>query len=313
MRETIALVQQARSQRGIWMPILAISWFWTVGATVLAEVPVVATVTLGGPEQLVTVFLTAFTVGVGLGSIGCALLLRGTVSARHVPLAAIGISVFTFDFALACESADGLTSVAAFLAAPAGWRMLADLLLLAACGGLYSVPLYALVQERAEPAFRARTIGANNVMNAAFMVAGAGVAATLAALAVPAPRILAVLAVINLGAVFCTVFLLPYSTLRWIARQYLRLFHGLTVRGLEHYPPPERRAVVVANHLSLADGPVLAGRSAGQAGLRGGPADRAALVGETFLHRHRGDRDRHRQPVRAAPDGPGGARAAAGW
>ena len=258
-RETIALVQHARAQRGIWLPILALSWFWTVGATVLAEVPVVATVTLGAPGQLVTVFLTAFTVGVGLGSIGCALLLKGEVSARHVPLAAIGISLFTFDFARACETAHGLTSIAAFLTAPAGWRMLIDLLLLAGCGGLYSVPLYALVQERADPAFRARTIAANNVMNAAFMVVGAGVAAALAAEAVPAGHILAVLAVINLGAVFCTLLLLPYSALRWLARQYLRLFHGLTVSGLEHYPPPERRAVVVVNHLSLADGPVIAG------------------------------------------------------
>lgn len=259
LRESIGLVRHAREHRGVWLPILALSWFWTVGATMLAEVPVVATVTLGATGQLVTLFLTAFTVGVGVGSIGCAVLLKGEVSARHVPLAALGISLFTFDFAASCAGAQGLTTVSAFLAAPAGWRMLADLLLLAACGGLYSVPLYALIQERADPAFRARTIAANNVMNAAFMVAGAGVAAALAAGAVPAPRILAVLAFINLGAVFFTVLLLPYTALRWLARQYLRLFHGLSVRGLEHYPPPDRRAVVVVNHLSLADGPVVAG------------------------------------------------------
>jgi acyl-[acyl-carrier-protein]-phospholipid O-acyltransferase/long-chain-fatty-acid--[acyl-carrier-protein] ligase len=259
LRETIALVGHAREHRGIWLPILALSWFWTVGATMLAEVPVVATVTLGATGQLVTLFLTAFTIGVGVGSIGCAALLKGEVSARHVPLAALGISLFTLDFAASCAGAEGLTTVSAFLAAPAGWRMLADLLLLAACGGLYSVPLYALIQERADPAFRARTIAANNVMNAAFMVAGAGVAAALAARAVAAPHILTALGFVNLGAAFFTILLLPYTALRWLAYHYLRLFHGLSVRGLEHYPPPDRRAVVVVNHLSLADGPVIAG------------------------------------------------------
>ena len=204
-RETAAVVRQARAIRPIWLPILAISWFWTIGATVLAEIPVVATVTLGGSGQLVTMFLTVFSVGIGVGSLLCAALLKGNISARHVPLAALGISLFTWDFAASCGAAHGLVSVAEFVAAPAGWRMLVDLLLLATCGGLYSVPLYALIQEHAAPEFRARAIGANNIMNAGFMVAGAGVAAVLAWAAVPAPRILAVAALCNLAAAAWTL------------------------------------------------------------------------------------------------------------
>jgi len=137
--------------------------------------------------------------------------------------------------------------------------MLVDLLLLATCGGLYSVPLYALIQEHAAPDFRARAIAANNIMNAGFMVAGAGVAAVLAAVAVPAPRILAVAALCNLAAAVWTLRLLPYSTLRRLAHWYMTLFHRLSVKGLEHYPPPGERAIVVVNHSSLADGPVIAG------------------------------------------------------
>ena len=258
-RETMALVGEARALRKIWLPILAISWFWTVGATVLAEIPVVARDTLGGGGQLVTMFLTVFSVGIGVGSLLCAVMLRGEVSARFVPLAALGISVFTWDFAASCAGARGLDSLSEILAAPAGWRMMFDLLLLATCGGLYSVPLYALIQEHAPPAFRARTIGANNIMNAVFMVAGAGVAAALAAVAVPAPRILAVSAVVNLGAAVWTLRLLPYTALRRLSRLYLRGFHRLSLNGLEHYPPPVERAIVVVNHMSLADGPVIAG------------------------------------------------------
>src|ERR1019366_9251953 len=108
-----------------------------MGATLLAEIPVVATITLGASGQPVTMFLTVFSVGIGVGSLLCAAMLKGEVSARYVPLAALGISLFTWDFAASCAGAHGLVSVSAFLAAPAGWRMLIDLLLLASCGGLY--------------------------------------------------------------------------------------------------------------------------------------------------------------------------------
>jgi acyl-[acyl-carrier-protein]-phospholipid O-acyltransferase / long-chain-fatty-acid--[acyl-carrier-protein] ligase len=202
LRETWVLLRQAAQDKAVWGPILGISWFWTVGATLLAEFPVVAKVTLGANGEVVTLFLTAFSVGVGIGSLLCARLARGRTTAWLVPIAALGISLFTWDFSRAAIAAHGLATVPAVLAAPAGWRVLADLLLLAACGGLYSVPLYAMVQRHAAAAARARMIAANNVMNALFMVAGAGAAAVLAILGVGAPSILAMTALLNLGAVF---------------------------------------------------------------------------------------------------------------
>ena len=94
----------------------------------------------------------------------------------YVPFAAFGITVFTWDFGATAIGAGGLhlANVAAMLHSPTGWRMLVDLLLLAVCGGLYSVPLYAIVQEQSEPSHRARTIAANNIVNAVMMVLGAG-------------------------------------------------------------------------------------------------------------------------------------------
>ena len=123
---------------------------------------------LGADGHVVTLLLTMFAVGVGVGSMLCARLLHGEVSARLVPFAAFGITLFTWDFGAAVLGAGGLhlTDVDAVLHSPTGWRMLADLLLLSACGGLYSVPLYAIVQERSEPSHRARTIAANNIVNA---------------------------------------------------------------------------------------------------------------------------------------------------
>ena len=136
-----------------------------------------------------TLMLGCFSVGVGAGSLLCARLLRGEVSARLVPFAALGLSVFLFDFGLAARYAPALATVSAVLGSPAGWRMLADLLLLAACGGLYSVPLYALIQQRSPDGAQARMVAANNVVNAAAMATGAVAAAGLALLgAAPAHR-----------------------------------------------------------------------------------------------------------------------------
>ena len=259
LAETLRTVRHAVAIRPIWLSILGISWFWTVGATLLTAFPVLARDTLGANGQVVTLFLTVFAVGVGAGSLLCAKLLRGEVSPRHVPFAAIGISIFCWDFSSATAGAAGsLHSVAAVLTTVAGWRILLDLALLSACGGVFSVPLYAILQERSPADGRARMIAANNIVNALFMVAGAGAAAGMAALGLDAPGILAVTAVVNLGVAFWIVRLLPQEVYRALFRLYFETFHGVEVRGLENYRAAGDRVVIVANHLSFADACLIA-------------------------------------------------------
>ncbi|HVZ07458.1 acyl-[ACP]--phospholipid O-acyltransferase [Rhodopila sp.] len=256
--ETAGVVRLARGTRPVWLSILGLSWFWALGALLLSEFPSLARDTLGADGHVVTLLLTVFSVGVGTGSILCARLLRGEVSARYVPFAALAITVFIWDCGSAANAAGRLADVPAVLASVQGWRMMLNLLLLAVCGGLYSVPLYAIVQEQSEPAHRARTIAANNVVNAVFMVAGAGVVAGLAAAGVSAPGALKVAAAANLLVALWIVRLLPRDVLRSLMRGYFRLFHRVAVRGLENLPPPDQRAVVVVNHQSFLDGCLVA-------------------------------------------------------
>jgi acyl-[acyl-carrier-protein]-phospholipid O-acyltransferase/long-chain-fatty-acid--[acyl-carrier-protein] ligase len=198
--ETWRVVGAARAVRPIWLSVLGLSWFWTMGATLMTEFPVVARDTMLAGGSVLTLLLAVFAIGVGIGSIGCARLLHGQVSARFTPIAAVGISLFCWDFAAAAAGAHGLVSAAAVLKAPAGWRMLLDLTLLAVCGGIFSVPLYAVIQEVAAPAQRSRMIAANNIMNALFMVAGSAAAAGLAAMGLDAPGVLRLAACANLAA-----------------------------------------------------------------------------------------------------------------
>ena len=258
--ETAALLRAARANRTVWLSILGLSWFWTIGATFLAEFPVLAKDDFAADNQVVTLLLTGFAVGVGGGSILAGRLLKGEISARHVPFAALLLSVFTWGFATLAgmQAASGWRTPAAMLTSPAGAAALLCLLGAAACGGLFSVPLYAIIQERSDPARRARTIAANNVMNAAFIVAGAGVIAGLAELRLRPASILEIAAGLNLVVALVICRLLPADVLRAVFQWYFRTFHRVSVSGLEHMPPPGQRAVVVCNHLSLLDGCLLA-------------------------------------------------------
>jgi MFS family permease len=209
LRETTRLLTDAKANRPVWLSLLAISWFWAVGATLLAEFPTIARVELKAGGHVVTLLLTAFSVGIGVGSICCARLLRNQVSARLLPWACLGISCFTADFAFAARAAGALHNVPDMLDHWQGQRMLFDLLMLSACGGCYSVPLYAICQERAAPSHRSRMIAANNVLNALAMTLAALLTALLYALWPSASAILLITAVVNLVVLVWIFRILP--------------------------------------------------------------------------------------------------------
>jgi acyl-[acyl-carrier-protein]-phospholipid O-acyltransferase/long-chain-fatty-acid--[acyl-carrier-protein] ligase len=207
-RDGWRLVRGVAARRPLWRPVVGLAWFWLLGATYLSQLPALTREVIGADEQVVTLFLTAFSVGIGVGSMLCSRLLAGVVSLRLVPWAGLGISAFTIDLFFACRALDppgaslpgaSLMDLAAFLAASADWRVLVDLLLVAISGGLYTVPLYAALQVRAEPDERARVIASSNIMSALFMVAGALATVALLAAGLSLPGVLLVLGLANLA------------------------------------------------------------------------------------------------------------------
>lgn len=197
-RETAGLLRIARANRMVWRCLLGISWFWLLGATVLAELPTLVRA-LGGDAGVVSLMLAVFSLGVGTGSVLAGRVLRGVPALWPVPWAALGLAVFLGDFCWAASGAAGLADPVAVVGSVAGQRMLVDLLLLAACGGLYSVPLYAMLQDRSAPAERARMVAANNVVNAVAIVGGAVMTAVAAVAGVGPVGVLAVAAGVGVG------------------------------------------------------------------------------------------------------------------
>lgn len=174
--ETWRIMGYARENADVFLSIIGISWFWLVGATFLAQFPTFAKVVLGADETVVTFFLTLFSIGIGIGSMLCNKLLKSEVSATFVPFGALGMAAFTVLLYFASRQlAPGteMLDFAAFVASPSHWLIIAALLGVAVCGGIYIVPLYAIMQSRSNPQYRARIIAANNVMNALFMVVSA--------------------------------------------------------------------------------------------------------------------------------------------
>lgn len=180
--ETIRNLQLAWSQPSVFFAILAISWFWLYGAILLAQLPGFALQYLHGTQITTTILLAIFTLGVGTGSLLCERFSARKLEPALVPIGAIGLTIFGLDLALAT---------------PQLWRSGLDLFFLGAFGGLYIVPLYAMVQLRSDNHQRARMIATNNILNALFMVLGAVLAILLLAIGLEIAQLFAVLAIAN--------------------------------------------------------------------------------------------------------------------
>ncbi len=260
---TAAILRHAWEQRPVKLSILGASWFWLVGAVFLSQIPAFAKGTLGAGTGVVTLFLAAFSIGIGVGSVLCGRLMQGEISARYVPLAALGMAAFSLDLAFASLEAvpptgGELLGVLAFLSRFTGLRIFVDLTLIAICGGLFIVPLYAIIQHRSDEAARARTIAALNIMNALFMTAAAAVTALLLSVGLGTPHLWLILGILNAAAALWICRLLPQDTLRLLARIVLRLAYRVELRGAEYLAAASERVVIVPNHVSYLDGPLIA-------------------------------------------------------
>lgn len=258
--ETWRIVRFARRERSVFLSILGISWFWFLGSAITLQVPAYTLNVLNGSEEITTVLLVAFAVGVGAGSLLCEKMSAHRVELGLVPFGSIGLSVFAIDlwFAQPVPHAEGVASVGDFLSRPGSLRVLLDMALLGTFGGFYSVPLYALVQERAERKQLSRIIAANNILNALFMVAAAVLAITLLQAGLSIPGLFLLLALLNALVAAYIYTLLPEFLIRFLVWMLVNVLYRIRATGLEHIPR-EGPAVLVCNHVSYADALIIGG------------------------------------------------------
>ncbi|MFL6664627.1 MAG: MFS transporter [Rhizobacter sp.] len=256
--ETWRNLKLAHGNVVVFRSLLGISWMWFFGAVFLSLFPAFAKEVLHGDEQVASLLLVVFSIGIGTGSLLCEVLSRRHVEIGLVPLGAIGMTVFSIDLYFAARGLPpaGSLGLGEFVRAGAHWRVMADLALLSAFAGLYSVPMYALVQVRSQPSHRARIIAANNILNALFMIVSAiGVGALLAA-GVTIPQVFLIVGLLNAVVAAYIFLLVPEYLLRFVAFVATRLVYRFRVSGEENIPVAGP-AILVCNHVSFVDAVLL--------------------------------------------------------
>jgi len=175
LRASITLVRATMHIPRLFLAIMAISFFWAMGAVLAAQFPPLVKNALGSDQTVATLFLATFSVGVAIGSVAVNRLLRGKVGARYAPASALLMGFFVLDLFRRIKSwpaSEGqLRDLAAFLDIPNAWMVVLDLLGVAIAGGMFVVPLYAFLTTTVPKAETARTIAANNIVNSGLMVA----------------------------------------------------------------------------------------------------------------------------------------------
>lgn len=179
--ETWRNLKLANHNPVVFRSLLGISWMWFFGAVFLSQFPSFAKEVMHGDEQVASLLLVVFSLGIGSGSLLCEVLSRRQVEIGLVPIGAMGMSVFAVELYFASRGLPpaAIMGVASFVLQPAHWRVMADLALLSLFAGLYSVPMYALIQLRSQATHRARIIAANNILNALFIIVSAILAGAL--------------------------------------------------------------------------------------------------------------------------------------
>lgn len=253
--ETWRVLRFAFENRVVFRSVLGISWFWFYGATLLTQIPNYTLSYLGGNEQVVTLLLATFVVGIATGSLLCERMSGPKVEIGLVPFGAIGLTLFAFDLALASPGSapESLRGIAAFLDSPGSIRILADLTLMALFGGFYSVPLYALVQQRSEPRKLARIIAANNILNALFMVVAALFAIVMLGAGLSIPQLFFVLGLLNVAVAVYIFKLVPEFLMRFLAWMLVHSIYRLEVKQVEEQIPDTGPVVLACNHVSFVD------------------------------------------------------------
>lgn len=256
--ETVRNIRYSKQNRPVFLSMLANSWFWFYGAIILAQFPLYAKDYLHGDHSIFVLLLTIFSLGIGTGSLLCERLSGHKVEIGLVPFGAIGLTVFCFDLFLASGTYTNtvLVDIPGFLQQQGSIRILVDCLLIGVFGGLYIVPLFALIQTRCDPQHMSRTIAGMNILNAVFMVVAALVAMVLLKMGLSIPQLFMVTAILNAIVALYIFTVVPEFLLRFLAWLMLHTTHRVHTFNAERIPA-EGGAILVCNHVSYMDAIVI--------------------------------------------------------
>ena len=259
-RQTLSMLRDARQNKTVFYSIMGISWFWFIGMTYVTQLPNYVRYELGGNEQVYILLLAMFSVGIGAGSFLCERMSGRIVEIGLVPIGALGLTLFGVDiyFNQTVIAGQPLVGPMVFIGEANNLRVMFDIVMLGVSGGIYIVPLYALIQQRSELKKRSRIIAANNLLNALFMVVAAlyGLFALSAGISVPA--LFLIMAIMNAAVALFIFKLVPEFIMRLLVWLLIHTIYRVDKIDLDKIPDTGP-AVLICNHVSYVDALILTG------------------------------------------------------
>jgi 1-acyl-sn-glycerol-3-phosphate acyltransferase len=259
--ETWHNLKIAHKNPAVFNSLIGNSWFWFMGSIFLTSLTGFAKEVLGGDELVVLLLMGLFTAGIGIGCVLCEKMSGHKIEIGLVPFGSFGMTIFAVDLYFASKGLKPGATLVGVWAFMQDWhhiRVMADLFLMAMFAGFFSVPLYAMMQARSEPAYRARIIAANNILNAVFMVVASIMAAVLLKSGLTLPQLYLVVGIMNLAVAAYIFLLIPEFLMRFLVWILIHTFYRVKEDG-QHNIPDEGPCVLVCNHVSFVDALVIGG------------------------------------------------------
>ncbi len=259
-RQTLNIMRDARENHTVFYAVMGVSWFWFIGITYVTQLPNYVRYELGGNEQVYVLLLAMFSIGIGAGSFLCEKLSGRRVEIGLVPIGSLGLTLFGIDlfFSQGLSAGVELLDPSAFMQQATSLRVCIDIVMLGVSGGLFIVPLYALIQQRSDPHKCSRVIAANNVLNALFMVIASLYGLFALSSGVSIPLLFLIMALMNAAVAIFIFTLVPEFIMRLLVWLLVHLVYRVDEQALERIPD-DGPALLVCNHVSFVDALVLAG------------------------------------------------------
>lgn len=270
LHETTKMIKHTYSKKPLYLAILGISWFWFIGAAMLSQIPLLAHDTFAADEGVANLFLAVFSIGVGIGSFWCNRIFSNKITTKYVFATALGMGIFGIDLFFASKISaihyeiTELKSVVVFLSKKHNWRIVIDLFAIAMLGGLYVVPLFAMIQSFSAINYRSRVVAVNNLMNAIFMIASTVMLSILFYLGLSVPYVILFVSILNTLVAYHIYKLtpeaqtLPYHICKILFKFIFDALYSVEVKGIENFHKAGKRSVIIANHLSYIDPALIA-------------------------------------------------------
>ncbi|MDX1916814.1 MAG: acyl-[ACP]--phospholipid O-acyltransferase [Rickettsiaceae bacterium] len=268
--ENIEIVKYATTKQQPFLAIMGISWFWFFTGAFMTQIPGLTKEIFWADHYVANFFSAIFSVGVGIGSSLCHKIFGNQVQTRYVFISSILISIIGLDLFFASRISESLVSseelrtLTVFMSKKYNWRIVIDFLLLSFLAGLYIVPLYAVLQSLSHPNYRSRMIAANNLINSAFMILSNVLIYLLVYAGCSVTTVLFIIFFLH-GIISFYIYqmipentLIPESWIKYTFKFILDLLYRVEVRGLENFEKAGKRVLIVANHPSYLEPPLLA-------------------------------------------------------